>query len=313
VNSATRGLERLAGRKHETFQIDEEHSNIVKFASMHDKNLLIAIAALARLLRDMPTNTANGSESGTQPKNTTQSADWIGPPTATLEPLTHPFKLSSESPNLPVRGPIFGREQELKDIAHNLHANSSHMPNILSVYGQPGIGKTQLIAHYIANHRGDYSDVFYLDATTVHSLRRTLQVEVDRLRLSWSASILLALSWSDAISANIDRFVSYLHEKGNIKWLLVVDQMHYDDASEVRRVIDRLATGTIILISTSSSIATRFPAVRIGPLASAASAKTIYHYAGASGIAITTGKLLSRLHNTHTEQYKVVTNRDGRC
>lgn len=293
VKSATLGLEQVPNRKHETFQIDEEHSNMVKFVSMHDKNLIIAISALTRILENLPSAVIQEAPEASSVASTEFSgqeslliyASSSSRETSSQPPAHHVFvKLPTESPNAPTLETIFGREDDLDKMAKILRAPSSHGATILSVYGAPGIGKTQLVAHYISKYRGDYDNVFYLDSQTTTTLLGTLQVEIDRLKSesSWAEYFLSALSWADTCAASAGRFVSYLRKEGNDRWLLVVDEMQQNPV--ILDVVNQLRNGTIILISSSRRSSALYPAIRVGPLSLGPSIDMLCHHAESLGI-----------------------------
>ncbi|KAK3382532.1 hypothetical protein B0T24DRAFT_17415 [Lasiosphaeria ovina] len=271
---------------------------MVKFVNIHDKNLQLAIAGLSRILDTLHTNPTDEYSTGlprmvmknregspAQASSTSRLTESTS--LGAVNPLRTPFSLPTESLNAPRHEPVFGREDELEEMSkHLVDVSSQPGPKIVSVYGQPGIGKTQLLAYYIAKYRDKYDNVFYLNGTSTSTLWPTLKSEVDRLGASWPASILAALSWTDKFNANVDRLCSFLNKKDNCRWLLIVDEMHR--SSPMEGIISRLTTGSIVLVSSSSCLATRYPSIKVGSLGLSAGAKAMRHYTNASGIAITT-------------------------
>lgn len=295
--SATRGLWKSPERRYLAFQIDEDHSSMVKFASMHDPNLALVINILSQIFEcplegdvlslnsqtDPPINSAQRSTSG-----------FPGEEDAVLRRTmessgnrTQTFKLPSESPNFPGPEPLFGREAELETLAKLLGPGPTAGQQVASVHGPPGIGKTQVITHYVKTYRATYDNVFYIDGTTIERLRLTLRRETNRIRQSWSDLFFKALRWPDTHSGNIERFCAFVNSDGNDKWLLIIDEMR--ESPWISGIFERLKQGSIVLISTSSQFATRYPAVRLGPLGPASSVQMLLHYSPAPNLDVKSG------------------------
>jgi hypothetical protein len=282
---------------------------MVKFASIHDPNLAIVINILSQIFEtplhgDVQSastqadplanfNLLHRSTSGfpseendaTLPKN--------------MEPLsnqTRNFKLSSESANLHALEPFFGRESELVALAKHLGQGLTSSRQVASVYGPPGIGKSHFMAHYINLYRANYDNIFCLDGTTIEQLRLTLRREANRIRQSWSDLLFKALSWPDT---NIERFCTFLNTEGNEKWLLVIDEMR-ESSSNIASIFERLKQGSIVLISSSSQYATRYPAVRLGPLESSPSVEMLLHHSPDPDLKITLGMFGTHISHSTT-------------
>ena len=70
--------------------------------------------------------------------------------------------------DLPQTSSFIGREKELADIDQKLHNDS--LKHIVVLHGLSGIGKTQLAARYVMEHRSEYTAVFWLDASDPRTL-----------------------------------------------------------------------------------------------------------------------------------------------
>jgi hypothetical protein len=199
------------------------------------------------------------------------------------------FKLFSESANFPALEPFFGRERELGSLANLLDRGATFSQQFVSVYGPPGIGKTHFIKEYINIHRGNYDNIFCLDGTTIERLRLTLRREANRIRQSWSDLLFKALKLADTHSGNIERFCTFLNSDGNDNWLLVIDELR-ESSTWVTAIFERLKQGTIVLVSSSLQPATKYPAVKLGPLERIPSIEMLLHYSPTPNLKVTSGK-----------------------
>jgi len=198
------------------------------------------------------------------------------------------FKLLSESANFPALEPFFGRESELGSLANLLDRGPTSNQQFVSVHGPPGIGKTHFITHYINIHRENYDNIFCLDGTTIERLRLTLRREVYRIRQSWSDLFIKALKLADTHSSNIERFCTFLNSDGNDNWLLIIDELR-ESSTWVTAIFERLKQGTIVLVSSSSQPATKYPAVKLGPLELSPSIEMLLHFSPTPSLKLTSG------------------------
>ncbi|KAK2616963.1 hypothetical protein QQS21_000052 [Conoideocrella luteorostrata] len=270
-DSATRGLWKDPSKRHFTFQVNKDHSSMVKFVNAYDPNLTVVIRKLSELfecpLPDKLMSSAAHLQFGGQ-----STADFATELSATpsssmtSEPpgeRAKTFKLPLESLNIPEISSLHSKDSELAALAQILDGDATNSRLAASVYGAPGIGKTQLIAHYVKNHRDAYDNVFYIDGSNLIRIRLTLRREVNRIKQTWS-QFFSALRSRDTHSSDIERFCNFLNSKGNTKWLLVIDEMQ--DSPWITVIFDQLKQGTVILASTSSQFKERFPAVRVAQL-----------------------------------------------
>jgi len=108
------------------------------------------------------------------------------------------------------------------------------------------------------------------------------------MRQSWSDLFFKALKLADTHSGNVERFCTFLNSDGNDKWLLVIDELR-ESSSSVSAIFERLKQGSIVLVSSSSQPATRYPAVRLGPLEQSPSVEMLLHYSPTSNLKVTSG------------------------
>ncbi|KAH8777972.1 hypothetical protein BGZ57DRAFT_345735 [Hyaloscypha finlandica] len=298
---------------------------------MHDPNLAIVINILGQIFEcPVPEDVQDFSPQPDPPANLNllrrSTSDFPSEVDAAIQGNIDPvgnrdqtFKLLSESANLPALEPFFGRESELGALARllepppqskaswagrfakPLEPGSTSSQQIVSVYGSPGIGKTQFITQYIKSHRGNYDNIFFLDGTTIERLRLTLRREANRMRQSWSDLFFKALKLADTHSGNVERFCTFLNSDGNDKWLLVIDELR-ESSPSVTAIFERLKQGSIVLVSSSSQPATRYPAVRLGPLEQSPSIEMLLHYSPTSNLKVTSEhhNLLSTLEHHPT-------------
>ncbi|KAI1090384.1 hypothetical protein F5B19DRAFT_484570 [Rostrohypoxylon terebratum] len=243
---------------------------MVKFTNAHDPNLTITIRKLNELfespLPDEPDILMSlDAHLQLMRRSTTGIATKLSTPPPSSTDLSvdraDPFRLPSESPNIPEISPLYGRSSELTTLAHILEGDTTNNRLVISVHGAPGIGKTQLVAHYVKNHRLVYDNVFYIDGSNHDSTRLTLEKEVNRIRQSWSQFL---FRFGDTHAYDVERFCRFLNREGNTRWLLVIDEMQ--DSPWITRIFDQLKQGTVILLSTGSQFSERFPAVRVACL-----------------------------------------------
>lgn len=274
-DSATRGLWADPKQHHFTFQINKDHSSMVKFANAHDPNLTVIIRKLNELFESPMYDEFDISISANDHlqlvrRSTTGIATELStpPPRSTISEIpvdgANPFKLPSESPNIPELMPLYGRTSELATLAQILDGDATNSRLAVSVHGASGIGKTRLVAHYITNHRDAYDNVFYIDGSNLDRTRLTIRREANRIRQSWSQLFFSALRSGNTHASDIERFCGFLNSEGNTKWLLVIDEMK--DSPWITSIFDQLRQGTVILLSTSSQFSERFPSVQVGHL-----------------------------------------------
>ncbi|KAI1129926.1 hypothetical protein F5Y10DRAFT_237019 [Nemania abortiva] len=278
-DSATRGLWKDPQKRHFTFQIDKDHSSMVKYANAHDSNLTVVIEKLSELFEhplphrlDVLMSDETCIQSGGQltsgfatklSATTSPSKTWGFP-----SDRSNAFKLPSESLNKPEISSLYDRGAELAALVQILDGDATNSRLVASVYGAPGIGKTQLVAHYVKNHRDAYDNVFYIDGSNLDRIRSTLGREISRIRQSWS-QFFSALRSGDTHSSKIERFCTFLNKEGNTKWLLVIDEMQ--DSPWVTPIFDQLKQGTVILVATSCRFTEKSSAVRVVNLSPTAS------------------------------------------
>ncbi|KAI1876494.1 hypothetical protein JX265_004020 [Neoarthrinium moseri] len=267
--SATRGLWRIPERRHFTFQIDEDHSSMVKFIGIHDPNLTNVQNILGQIF-DLPLQEVRGlqPEHTSNPISRSNSGFREGKSTFEISELGHveecpPFRLPSESPNFPPMEPLLGRGSELESISTLLNPAQTGK-QVISIHGPPGIGKSQLVTRYARLNRDAFTNVFYLDGQTNEQFRVSLRREINRIGETWSAFLLRFLSAGKTHAANIEHFCAFLNKDGNGSSLLVID--HIKEFSLVADLFQRLNQGFIVLVSSSSQIGAGYPSVKLGAM-----------------------------------------------
>lgn len=134
----------------------------------------------------------------------------------------------------------------------------------VALWGQGGIGKTQIALQYARRHESSYSAIIWLDGTSQESLRRTfrqfatqLKGHYDRNKLS-ETSIYPRLAYlsqpvsehsrsQDVISVGV--ILDWLNLPDNNEWLLVYDNVDDIDSFDIRNFFPEASRGTIIITS----------------------------------------------------------------
>lgn len=152
---------------------------------------------------------------------------------------------------------FIGRDSELGEMEHHLQprVNSSEQ-RVLTLGGIGGIGKSQLAIAYATRYRAFYSSIFWLNATSEATLKRSLRSILRRIRSSDAEG-----QYEDD---DIQSFVSEWLSRGkNSRWLLIFDghdnpKTDGDPKSyEIRSYFPDASQGSII-------ITTRLPEKLIG-------------------------------------------------
>ncbi|KAL3479687.1 nucleoside phosphorylase domain-containing protein [Aspergillus californicus] len=115
-----------------------------------------------------------------------------------------------------------GREQELAHIQQKLQVNLSDGTVVLQ--GRAGSGKTQLAVAYVMRHWNQYSAVFWLNATTLSTLKLSFMVMAKRILLdhpSWGK--LSEMIENEDSEEAVKETKRWLSEVMNYRWLLIYD------------------------------------------------------------------------------------------
>ncbi|KAI0594419.1 hypothetical protein F4775DRAFT_574145 [Biscogniauxia sp. FL1348] len=290
--SATRGFWRTPGKKHLTFAINRDHSNMVKYESIHDPTLIDITSILGQILE--PPLQADRSlrlELTEDPSPPRPSLRFDRTDLPAVQPVQdvynqqlHPWRLPSESQNIPDLRPLIGREAELDEISILLKPAQSGK-HVATIRGPPGIGKTQLVARFAKDSRDIYTNVFYLNGQDPCIFRESVRSEVNRIGERWSSRLLGLLSAERVHMANLDQLCTFLNQKANDKWLLVIDQLYQFEL--VAGLIQRLHQGFIVLVSTSSQVGKQFPSITLSSLSLNSSIQLLVESSPSQGLVIT--------------------------
>jgi hypothetical protein len=166
------------------------------------------------------------------------------------------------------------REQELAHIQQKLQANLSNGTVLLQ--GRAGSGKSQLAAAYVMRHWNQYSAVFWLDATTLSTLKSSFMAMARRIFLdhpSWGT--LSQIIEHDDTDEAVKETKRWLSEFTNYRWLLVYDNYNIvnpygstenDQDLNIERFFPDVRQGHIIVTTRSSSGFNLGPTIRVQPL-----------------------------------------------
>lgn len=147
----------------------------------------------------------------------------------------------SDAPDI-APGLFVGRQSELRKMEEILlpHRNPPEQ-QVVVLGGLGGIGKTQLAMAYIKRHRADYDSVFWLDASSEETLKEGLRLLLRRVQEP-------SMKIDGLDNGQIRPLLSaWLSEKGNDRWLLILD--NYDDPKryEIKRYYPQVSQGSIII------------------------------------------------------------------
>lgn len=148
-----------------------------------------------------------------------------------------PFDLS----RVPRTEHYVDREEEMNALENFFRKEPSprHRRSTFALHGMGGIGKTQLCAEFASRHkpqRGErtelFSSIFWLDCSTSSSLKQSIAHHARSLfsPVSRQEPPGTATDSSATIDTLIKRFLQWLSEAFNSRWLLILDNMDHDPA-----------------------------------------------------------------------------------
>ena len=166
------------------------------------------------------------------------------------------------------------REGLLEQLKKSIEAGSGgadmHMVEIV-LHGTGGMGKTQLALQYVYRHNEDYSSVFWVNAASEQSLKlgftnimqQLIQYHAQLSDKPDYAAISRSLGMTSKLDAKgkltvqqpaeekhvIGAVKQWFSEKGNIKWLLVIDNLDDLESFDLRDYIPHCCHGTVIITS----------------------------------------------------------------
>ena len=137
------------------------------------------------------------------------------------EPFELPFSLAT-APEIDY---FVGRGKNLSSIESALFPITRER-KIVVLYGLGGIGKSQLAIEYAKKHRYDYTAVFWLDAKTEDTLKRSFAAGARRLpEQDIDQELLYGPQNEVTLDAIVRGMKKWLDMRGNHRWLLIYDNV----------------------------------------------------------------------------------------
>ena len=136
------------------------------------------------------------------------------------------------------------------------------------LHGLGGIGKSQLAIEYAKKHRYDYTAVFWLNAKTEDTLKRSLAAGATRLpKKYFNQDLLYGSQNQEALSVILHEMKAWFDLPGNHRWLLIFDNVDNpkipdnkdSDAYDIRSYFPETHQGSIL-------VTTRWKTLSIGHL-----------------------------------------------
>ena len=193
--------------------LNADHSNIVRFANANDNNFQTALHNITVLVQ-RPYQGPRGE-----------------PPPKTSR-LFLPF--------MP-RSYFIGRKHELEQLRTSLLPQNPPVHKSIALFGQSGVGKTQLALKYSIENRENYDYIFFVNAQTSDILRNEF--------IKLHASLRIPEGSGDAMV----ELQNWLASQTNCRWLLV-----FDNANSLGSVVPFLKPialfGHIILTSQDARV-----------------------------------------------------------
>ena len=179
-----------------------------------------------------------------------------------------------------------GREDLLEQLKENIEAGSesAKMTEVV-LYGTGGMGKTQLALEYVHRHHENYSSVFWVNAASEQSLKLGFTNIMQQL-IQYHAQLsdnpdytkighLLGMTGKlDALGKFtiqqpaeeqdiVGAVKQWFAAKGNIKWLLVIDNLDDLESFDLSHYTPPCRHGTMIITSRRPDCARRRRGVQV--------------------------------------------------
>lgn len=183
-----------------------------------------------------------------------------------------------------------GRRSLLDNIqAHFQMSHSQAIPAIFALFGQAGVGKTQIAIEYAYAHSTYFSSVFWIDATTRASVKDSFVRIAYRLLKHYreilerddfvEAAMKLDLvgyidelgripSALDMVDGVIARTITWFTAEGNSKWLLVFDNADDPESFDITEYFPKVPQGSILLTTRRRDIPPLWEAVEVNEMES---------------------------------------------
>ena len=159
-----------------------------------------------------------------------------------------------------------GRASNLASIESELLPFTVAKRKLVVLHGLGGIGKSQLAIEFAKKHRCDYTAVFWLNAKTEDTLKRSFAANARRLpKESFNQELLDRPQDEEALRTILREMKTWLGLAGNDRWLLVYDNVDNpkipdnksENAFEIRSYFPEAYQGSIL-------VTTRWKPLRIG-------------------------------------------------
>lgn len=168
--------------------------------------------------------------------------------------------LSSERIPVRVNKYFHGRQGDLDNLRSELQL-SVQRPVVVCIYGLPGIGKTQLVAHYCTTSEANYFACLWISADNFTKIQHGLSDCAIKMQLEGTSmtseprnNAQAMISWLQTTGKSHDsfQFIRYLPYQDR-SWLVVFDNV--EDSSHLEDFWPSGGTGHIVMTSRSPYIA----------------------------------------------------------
>ncbi|KAK6345581.1 hypothetical protein TWF718_007492 [Orbilia javanica] len=141
-----------------------------------------------------------------------------------------------------------GRQKYLDRVEAIFRGNTSKQGTIVSVFGMPGLGKSQMCLKYATDHRDDYDYAFYASASTAEHWLESCDNIIRRLKLP------------EADLQDQSQRVAALRAwlAGTPNWILIIDDAWSCAVNAVRNILPSGFSGNILLSTRDKFIAEDF-------------------------------------------------------
>ena len=159
-----------------------------------------------------------------------------------------------------------GRASDLSTIDSVLLPFTGPERKVAVLHGLGGIGKSQLAIQFAKEHRDDYTAVFWLNAKTEDTLKRSFAANARRLpEECFSQGLLDGPQDEEAFRTILYKMKEWLGLPGNDRWLLIYDNVDNpkipdnkrESAYDIRSYLPEAHQGSIL-------VTTRWKTLRIG-------------------------------------------------
>jgi hypothetical protein len=167
-------------------------------------------------------------------------------------------------------------EQILLKASPPISRTTKHRQNVVVMHGLGGIGKTQLAVEFARKHHHQFSAVFWLDGSSVASLKQSfidIMQKLPRGELTADGARRLSDATIEADVA-VRECQQWLSIPSNPHWLLIIDNVdrdHHDrddpQAYNVQTYFPHADHGSILITSRLASLQRLASRVKVGTVA----------------------------------------------